>query len=287
MITRHHDWIYHDLLNDIMNNGIDKTNRTGTDARSVFGRMIRFDVSEFAPILTTKLIRTRSIIHELLWFIKGSTNIKYLKENGVGIWDAWADRRGELGPVYGKQWRSWDTYELEVRGEAIHKGDVYIKSPFDQLARVIQEIKENPDSRRLIVNSWNAPYVWNGDMALPPCHYCYQFMVENDTLSLMWNQRSVDTAAGLPFNILSYYLLLRMVAQITGYKPKELIGSLGDVHIYHNHFDQVREQLTRSPLGKPTILLNPDIKNIDDFRFEDFQIVNYEHHPELKLTIAV
>jgi thymidylate synthase len=275
------DEIYLNLLQDVLDNGIKKEDRTGTGTISVFGRMIDLDVSQSIPVITTKKVHLKSIIHELLWFISGNTNIKYLNDNGVTIWDEWANKNGDLGPVYGAQWRKWKTgnkkwisnseYELEM---------------FDQLATVIEEIKNKPSSRRLIVNAWNAPLVWNGDMALPPCHYSYQFIIEDDTISLLWNQRSVDTFLGLPFNIASYGILLYMVASITGYKPKRLIGSLGDVHIYTNHIDQVKEQLTRIPYESPTIWINPEIKNIDDFKYEDIKILNYKAHPKIKADIS-
>lgn len=289
----HHDQIYLNLLKDIQENGILKSNRTGIDTLSVFGRMIEFDVSESVPILTTKKLHLKSIIHELLWFISGDTNIKYLQDNGVTIWDEWADEKGDLGPVYGEQWRSWETFQFyhyrDPLGSLVNDVEDYWLpgTPLDQLETVITEIKTNPTSRRLLVSAWNAPLVWNGDMKLPPCHYAYQFIVEEDRLSLLWNQRSVDTFLGLPYNIASYTFLLYMVASITGYKPHRLIGSLGDVHLYTNHLNQVKEQLSREPLPSPTLEVNPAIKFIDDFKYTDILVRDYVAHPSIKGDIAV
>lgn len=277
-----HDEVYLNLLDDILTNGIDKEDRTGTGTRSVFGRMLEFDVSEYFPLLTTKKLHLKSIVHELLWFISGNTNIKYLTDNGVTIWNEWADKNGDLGPVYGEQWRKWKTGKKKYI-----RSDEAIDDTFDQLSRVIQEIRENPNSRRLLVNAWNAPLVWSGEMALPPCHFCFQFLVEGDKLSLMWSQRSVDCFLGLPYNIASYGILLYMVASITGYKPHRLIGSLGDVHIYNNHMAQVKEQLSRSPLISPKLWINPEIKEIDDFKYEDVKILGYNSHSTIKAEISV
>ena len=278
----YHDLPYLRLLEDILRNGIRKPNRTGIDTISVFGRMIEFDVSERVPVLTTKRLHLKSIIHELLWFLKGDTNIAYLKENGVSIWDEWADEDGDLGPVYGAQWRKWPTGK-KVWISSSESEPEYL----DQIVTVINELKTNPNSRRLMVNAWNAPVVWSGEMALPPCHYGFQLIVEGDRLSLMWNQRSVDCAVGLPFNIASYCILLYMIAQVTGYKPHRLIGSLGDVHIYENHVEGVAKQLSRTPYPSPSLSINALVKDIDDFTFADIEILDYVAHPSIKLDIAV
>lgn len=277
-----HDEVYLNLLDDILTNGIDKEDRTGTGTRSVFGRMLEFDVSEYFPLLTTKKLHLKSIVHELLWFISGNTNIKYLTDNGVTIWNEWADKNGDLGEIYGAQWRRWKTGKKKY----VHS-DEAIDDTFDQLSRVIQEIRENPNSRRLLVNAWNAPLVWSGEMALPPCHFCWQLIVEGDKLSLMWSQRSIDCFLGLSYNIASYGILLYMIASITGYKPHRLIGSLGDVHIYNNHMEQVKEQLSRSPLISPRLWVNPEIKEIDDFKYDDIKILDYNSHPKIVAPIAV
>jgi thymidylate synthase len=275
MNLNEHDKIYHNLLEDILVNGIQKGDRTGTGTISVFGRMLDFDVSETVPFITTKKLHIKSIIHELLWFISGETNITYLQDNGVKIWNEWAREDGELGPVYGKQWRDW-SYNGKHDLESI-----------DQLQTVINEIKTNPNSRRLLVNAWNAPLIWNGEMALPPCHYAYQFIVEEDNLSLKWDQRSVDTFLGLPFNIASYTILLYMVASLTGLKPKRLIGSLGDCHIYNNHSEQVKEQLLRESFDPPKLWVNPWRETIDDFEYDDIQLLDYESSAMIKAPIAV
>ncbi|MDD4556712.1 MAG: thymidylate synthase [Alphaproteobacteria bacterium] len=258
---------YLDLLEDIMENGVDKMDRTGVGTRSVFGRQMRFDLSKGFPMVTTKKLHLRSIIHELLWFIKGETNIKYLKDNGVSIWDEWADENGDLGPVYGSQWRNWN-------GEGI-----------DQLAYVIDKLKNNPNDRRMIVSAWNVGKI--SEMKLPPCHMMFQFYVANNKLSCMLYQRSCDTFLGVPFNIASYALLTMMLAQVCGLELGEFVHTLGDTHVYSNHFQQVREQLSREPLPLPTMKINPNVKNIEDFKFEDFELVNYQCHAAIKGQVAV
>jgi thymidylate synthase len=258
---------YLDLLQDIMDNGVDKTDRTGVGTRSVFGRQMRFDLSKGFPLVTTKKVHLKSIIYELLWFIKGDTNVKYLQDNGVRIWNEWADENGDLGPVYGSQWRNWN-------GEGI-----------DQLAEVIERIKNNPNDRRMIVTAWNPSKI--GQMKLPPCHMMFQFYVANGKLSCMLYQRSCDMFLGVPFNIASYALLTMMIAQVCGLKAGEFIHTLGDTHIYHNHFEQVKEQLSRTPLPLPTMKINPLIKDINDFKYEDFELVGYESYGVLKGKVAV
>ena len=261
---------YVELLKQVMATGTNKSDRTGTGTRSVFGYQMRFDLSEGFPLLTTKKLHTKSIFHELLWFIKGDTNIKYLKENGVSIWDDWADENGDLGPVYGSQWRAWKTDD----GRKI-----------DQLSEVIDQIKKNPDSRRLIVSAWNVGEV--SKMKLPPCHAFFQFYVADGKLSCQLYQRSADIFLGVPFNIASYAALTMMVAQVTGLKPGIFVHTLGDAHIYTNHFEQVNLQLTRDPRPLPQLVLNPEVKSIFDFKFEDLSIVNYDPHPHIKGAVAV
>jgi thymidylate synthase len=261
---------YLDLLQHVMDSGVEKKDRTGTGTISVFGYQMRFDLSEGFPVLTTKKLHLRSIIHELLWFLKGETNVKYLQDNGVRIWNEWADENGDLGPIYGYQWRSWPDY---------NGGHI------DQISRVIDSIKNNPDSRRHIVSAWNV-----GDldkMALPPCHILFQFYVANGKLSCQLYQRSADIFLGVPFNIASYSLLLMMMAQVTGLKPGTFVHTLGDAHIYLNHREQVKLQLTRQPFRLPQMKINPDVKNIFDFKFEDFELVNYQAHPHIKGEISV
>ncbi len=258
---------YLDLLQDIMDNGVDKTDRTGVGTRSVFGRQMRFDLNKGFPLVTTKKVHLKSIIYELLWFIKGDTNVKYLQDNGVRIWNEWADENGNLGPVYGSQWRNWN-------GDGI-----------DQLADVIERIKHNPNDRRMIVTAWNPSKI--GQMKLPPCHMMFQFYVANGKLSCMLYQRSCDMFLGVPFNIASYALLTMMIAQICDLKAGEFIHTLGDTHIYHNHFEQVKEQLSRAPLPLPTMKINPLIKDINDFKYEDFELVGYESYGVLKGKVAV
>lgn len=258
---------YLDLLQDIMDNGVDKLDRTGVGTRSVFGRQMRFDLSKGFPLVTTKKVHLKSIIHELLWFIKGSTNIKYLQDNGVRIWNEWADENGDLGPVYGSQWRNWN-------GEGI-----------DQLAEVIDRLKHNPNDRRMIVSAWNVGKI--AEMRLPPCHMMFQFYVANNKLSCMLYQRSCDMFLGVPFNIASYALLTMMIAQVCGLESGEFVHTLGDTHIYHNHFEQVREQLSRQPLPLPIMKLNPAVKNIDDFTYDDFTLEGYESYGKLAAPVAV
>ncbi len=261
---------YLDLLQHILDNGNDKSDRTGTGVRSVFGYQMRFDLAQGFPLLTTKKLHTRSIIHELLWFIAGDTNIKYLQENGVSIWDEWADENGELGPVYGKQWRNWPTPDSDT---------------IDQLSGLVEQIKSNPDSRRLLLSAWNVAEI--GSMALPPCHVMFQFYVANDRLSCQLYQRSADVFLGVPFNIASYALLTHMVAQVCDLKAGEFIHTLGDAHLYSNHFDQAREQLQRTPGTLPSLKLNPDVKDLFAFTFDDISIDNYKADPGIKAPIAV
>lgn len=261
---------YLDLLEHVMKTGTDRGDRTGTGTRSVFGYQMRFDLSQGFPVLTTKKLHLRSIIHELLWFLKGDTNIAYLKDNGVSIWDEWADENGNLGPVYGAQWRSWPAPD----GRHI-----------DQIALLLESLKTNPNSRRHIVSAWNPALV--DDMALPPCHCLFQFYVSDGKLSCQLYQRSADIFLGVPFNIASYALLTLMVAQVTGLKPGDFVHTLGDAHIYANHFEQAELQMQRKPKALPTMRLNPDVKNLFDFRFEDFTLENYEADASIKAPIAV
>lgn len=261
---------YLDLMSLILDSGIKKEDRTGTGTISRFGHQMRFDLSEGFPILTTKKLHLRSIIHELLWFIKGETNIKYLKENKVRIWDEWADENGELGPVYGSQWRSW-------RGA---DGNVV-----DQLTWVINEIKTNPFSRRLIVNSWNAAEIEK--MALPPCHMMFQFYVNDGKLSCQLYQRSADIFLGVPFNIASYSLFTMMVAQVTGYEAGDFVHTLGDAHLYNDHLEQTKLQISRDPYQLPQMKINSEVKSIFDFKYEDFELVGYQHHPHIKGKVSV
>jgi thymidylate synthase len=261
---------YLDLLRHIRDHGTPKMDRTGTGTRSIFGYQMRFDLAAGFPLLTTKKIHTRSIIHELLWFLQGETNIRYLKENRVSIWDEWADEQGELGPVYGYQWRSWPTAD----GRHI-----------DQISQVIDQIKANPDSRRLIVSAWNVGDVER--MALPPCHLLFQFYVADGRLSCQMYQRSADVFLGVPFNIASYALLTMMVAQVTNLAPGEFIHTFGDAHLYNNHLEQAELQLTREPRPLPTLQINPEVRSIFDFRFDDFQIENYDPHPHIAAPVAV
>lgn len=261
---------YLNLLRHVMEHGTEKSDRTGTGTKSVFGYQMRFDLAEGFPLLTTKKVHTKSIIHELLWFLKGETNIKYLKENGVSIWDEWADENGNLGPVYGSQWRSWQAAD----GRTI-----------DQITHVIDQIKKNPDSRRLIVSAWNVGEI--DKMKLPPCHAFFQFYVADGKLSCQLYQRSADIFLGVPFNIASYALLTMMIAQVCNLQPGEFVHTLGDAHIYSNHFEQVALQLSRDPKPLPQMKLNPEVKNIFDFTYEDFELVNYNPHPGIKAPVAV
>ncbi len=261
---------YHELMQHVLQNGIQKHDRTGTGTISVFGYQMRFNLLDGFPIVTTKKVHLRSIIHELIWFLKGETNISYLKENGVSIWDEWADENGELGPVYGSQWRSWP------KPDGGH---------IDQISQVIDQIKKNPDSRRLIVSAWNVAQIEH--MALPPCHSFFQFYVADGKLSCQLYQRSADIFLGLPFNIASYALLTLMVAQVCGLQAGDFVHTLGDAHLYNNHLDQTKLQLSRECRPLPVMKLNPDIKNIFDFKFEDFELENYDPHPHIKGAVAI
>lgn len=261
---------YHDLLRHILDNGTQKTDRTGTGTISVFGYQMRFDLSEGFPLVTTKKVHLKSIIHELLWFLKGETNIAYLKENGVRIWDEWADEQGELGPVYGKQWRSWEG-----------AGGVVV----DQVKDLIEQIKKNPDSRRLIISAWNVADL--PKMALMPCHTLFQFYVADGKLSCQLYQRSADVFLGVPFNIASYALLTMMIAQVCDLEPGDFVHTFGDVHIYNNHIEQVNLQLSRTPFHLPVMKLNPIVKDILGFNFSDFTLENYQSHPAIKAPVAV
>ena len=261
---------YQDLLRKILETGSYKSDHTGTGTYSIFGYQMRFDLSEGFPLLTTKKLHLRSIIYELLWFLQGDTNIRYLKEHGVSIWDEWADPDGDLGPIYGHQWRSWGTPD---------GGKV------DQISQLIRQIQETPDSRRLMVCAWNVGEI--DKMALPPCHVLFQFYVNNGEISLQLYQRSADVFLGVPFNIASYALLLMMVAQVCNLKPKEFIHTLGDAHIYSNHVEQAKLQLTREPRPLPTMRVNPEVKDIFSFQYEDFTLENYDPHPHIKAEVAV
>ena len=261
---------YHDLMRHVLDNGIDKSDRTGTGTRSVFGYQMRFDLSEGFPLLTTKKLHLRSIIHELLWFLKGDTNIKYLKDTNVSIWDEWADENGDLGPVYGYQWRSWPAPD----GRHI-----------DQIANVVEQIKKNPDSRRLIVSAWNPALV--DEMALPPCHALFQFYVANGKLSCQLYQRSADIFLGVPFNIASYALLTMMMAQVCGLEAGEFIHTFGDAHLYSNHIEQAQLQLSRDFRNLPTMKINPEVKDLFEFKFEDFELEGYDPHPHIKAAVSV
>ena len=261
---------YLDLLQHVLDNGTDRGDRTGTGTRSVFGYQMRFDLGQGFPVLTTKKLHLRSIIHELLWFLRGDTNISYLKEHGVRIWDEWADENGDLGPVYGAQWRSWPA------PDGAH---------IDQIANLMRDLKKNPNSRRLIVSAWNPALV--DEMALPPCHCLFQFYVANGKLSCQLYQRSADIFLGVPFNIASYALLTMMIAQVAGLQPGDFVHTLGDAHLYHNHFEQAKLQLEREPKALPVMEINPDVKDLFAFRFEDFKLVGYEADASIKAPIAV
>ncbi len=261
---------YLDLLSHILENGNEKTDRTGTGTKSVFGYQMRFDLQKGFPLLTTKKLHTRSIFHELLWFLKGDTNIKYLHDNKVTIWDEWADENGDLGPVYGKQWRAWQGADGKIT---------------DQISQVVNQIKNSPDSRRMLVSAWNVGEV--EQMALPPCHIVFQFYVANNKLSCQLYQRSADVFLGVPFNIASYALLTQMLAQVCGLEAGEFIHTLGDAHLYLNHIDQAKLQLSRTPYELPKLVLNPEVKDIFDFKYEDITIEDYVSHPHIKAEVAV
>lgn len=261
---------YLDILERILREGTQKGDRTGTGTISIFGTQSRYNLEDGFPLLTTKKLHLKSIIYELLWFLKGDTNVKYLQDNGVRIWNEWADENGELGPVYGHQWRSWPDYNGGV---------------IDQISQVVDQLKHNPDSRRMIVSAWNVAEV--NEMALPPCHTIFQFYVADGRLSLQLYQRSADTFLGVPFNIASYALLLQMMAQVTGLKPGDFIHTTGDTHLYLNHLDQARLQLTRTPRSLPVMKINPDVKSIFDFQYEDFQLEGYDPYPHIKAEVSV
>jgi thymidylate synthase len=261
---------YLDVLAHVLEHGTRKTDRTGTGTLSVFGAQMRYDLSKGFPLVTTKKVHLKSIVHELIWFLKGETNVRYLKENGVSIWDEWADENGELGPVYGAQWRSWRGADGVV---------------VDQITQVIEQIRQNPDSRRLIVSAWNVAEI--PKMKLPPCHAFFQFYVAEGRLSCQLYQRSADLFLGVPFNIASYALLTMMVAQVTGLKPGEFVHTLGDAHLYLNHVEQARTQLSREPRALPTMRLNPGVQSINDFKYEDFTLEGYDPHPAIKAPVAV
>ena len=261
---------YHDLLTRILDEGVPKSDRTGTGTLSIFGHQMRFDLSEGFPLVTTKKLHLRSIIHELLWFLNGDTNVKYLQDNGVRIWNEWAREDGDLGPVYGKQWRSWET----VDGRTV-----------DQIQYCLDLIKNNPDSRRMIVSAWNVADL--PDMALSPCHCLFQFYVADGRLSCQLYQRSADVFLGVPFNIASYALLCMMMAQVTGLEPGEFVHTFGDAHLYNDHLEQARLQLTRDPYALPQMKINPEVSSIFDFKFEDFELVNYQAHPHIKAKVSV
>ncbi|RDI96624.1 thymidylate synthase [Meiothermus sp. QL-1] len=261
---------YHDLMRHVLEHGIDRADRTGVGTRSIFGYQMRFDLKEGFPLVTTKKIHWKSVVYELLWFLRGETNIRFLHEHGVTIWDEWADAAGELGPIYGKQWRSWEG----AGGETI-----------DQMAWVVEEIRHNPDSRRLVVSAWNVADL--PKMALPPCHVLFQFYVAKGRLSCQLYQRSADVFLGVPFNIASYALLTLMVAHVTGLEPGEFIHTLGDAHLYRNHFEQARLQLSREPRPLPRVELNPAVRNLFDFTYQDIVLVGYDPHPHIPAPVAV
>jgi thymidylate synthase len=261
---------YHQLLQYILDNGVNKTDRTGTGTRSVFGYQMRFNLQEGFPMVTTKKLHLKSIVYELLWFLQGDTNIKYLNDNGIRIWNEWANENGDLGPVYGKQWRSWEGADGKV---------------VDQISEVIQQIKTTPDSRRMIVSAWNVGEL--SQMALMPCHSLFQFYVADGKLSCQLYQRSADVFLGVPFNIASYALLTMMIAHVCNLEPGDFVHTFGDVHLYNNHIEQAQLQLSRTPFPLPTMKLNPEVKNIFDYKFEDFTLENYEFHPHIKAPVAV
>jgi thymidylate synthase len=274
---------YHDQLQLILDQGERTTDRTGTGTISYFGLQTRYSMADGFPLVTTKKLHLRSIMHELLWFLSGDTNIKYLKDNGVSIWDEWADENGDLGPVYGKQWRKFPA--LEKTGETLNGEPLYLAQSVDQIAGLVEAIKKTPDSRRLMVSAWNPADVPN--MALPPCHTLWQVKILGGKLHLQLYQRSADMFLGVPFNIASYSMLLLMLAQVTGYEPGDFVHSIGDAHIYSNHLEQVNLQLSRTPKSLPTMRLNPDVKSLFDFKYDDFEVLNYDPDPLIKAPVAV
>ncbi|NYV67587.1 thymidylate synthase [Bacillus sp. Gen3] len=276
---------YFELAQHILDHGVEKSDRTGTGTLSVFGWQSRYDLTKGFPLLTTKRLHWPSIAHELLWFLRGDTNVKYLRENGVTIWDEWAATNGELGPIYGKQWRHWQPAELEYDYYFDDGSEMLTEQTIDQIAQVIEQIRTNPDSRRLIVNVWNVGEL--DQMALPPCHFAFQFYVANGRLSCQLYQRSADVFLGVPFNIASYALLTHMIAHVTGLEVGEFIHTIGDAHIYTNHIEQIKTQLTREPRPLPTLNIKRKVNDIDDFRFDDFEIVGYDPHPKLTGKVAV
>lgn len=286
---------YLNLLEDILTNGIEKTDRTGTGTLSLPFKQLQFDLSKGLPVVTTKKIHLKSVVHELIWILSGSTNIKYLTDNKVTIWNEWADEKGELGPVYGNQWRKWKKYvDTGVTWSGYNRSFPFLNEPsksifeieeIDQIQNLVDTIKKTPDSRRLMVNAWNVADL--DEMRLPPCHYGFQVIITGHKLNLQWNQRSVDCFLGLPFNIAFYAILTHMLSQVTGYEPGILSVVTGDIHIYKNHLEQTKLQLTREPLPLPILKLNPDIKNIFDFKYEDIQIEDYKFHPAIKASVAI
>lgn len=291
----YHDEEYLDLIEYVLDYGVEKTDRTGTGTLSVFGSQMRFDLSDGTiPLLTTKKIHTKSIIHEILWYLQGNTNVRYLQENGVRIWNEWADENGDLGPIYGHQWRKW-THTKVIGSEwdvVKHNGNTTTifntkvqQKTHDQIADAINRLKTNPTDRRIIINAWNVGEL--EEMSLPPCHAFFQFWSDGHRLSCQLYQRSCDIGLGVPFNIVQYSILLRMIAQVTNLTPGEFIWTGGDVHIYNNHVEPLKEQLNRSPYPSPTLKLNPELNNIDDFRFDDFVIENYKCHPTIKMEVSV
>ena len=284
-MTYHHvDQTYFDLINDVLTNGVEKTDRTGTGTISVFGRQSRFDLSLGFPILTTKRVHWKSVAGELLWFLQGNTNIKWLKENGISIWDEWADKDGNLGPVYGKQWRKWDHMfwrPYDPNSPVYDPTEIEI----DQIKEVIEQIKTNPDSRRLIVSAWNVGDI--PQMALAPCHTMFQFYVVNGKLSCQLYQRSCDVGLGWSFNVASYALLTHMIAQVCGLEVGDFVHTFGDLHIYENHVEALKQQLHRTPYPMPKLVLNREVKDIDSFTFEDINLMNYQHHPAISLKVAI
>ncbi len=286
-MTKYHDDTYLKLLSDVLNTGVQKGDRTGTGTISIFGPQMNFDISGMSiPMLTTKKMHVRSIIHEILWYLQGNTNIKYLNDNNVRIWNEWADENGDLGPVYGAQWRRWPKYigsEIDYSTDppSISEKFEYI----DQIANVIETLKTNPNDRRLIVSAWNVGQL--NEMKLPPCHSYFQFWSKNNKLKCKLFQRSADTLLGIPFNIVQYSILTHMIAQVVGMEATEFIWTGGDVHLYNNHLEQAKLQLTRKPYPSPTLKLNPNVKEIDDFKYEDFEIVGYESHPTIKAKVSV